>query len=188
MTVYDTAAKLPPIGVVRDRSRALAMLDAIIDGVYYDYSRRPGKSETASMRNGSGEEYDIVFTADGAFIRGVYHDSPMHDYTGGQLWPGLLEGLPPQFAPLVHEPTFCHEDGTLDATFVLWRRSGDDRWHAGEGIDLSPADDEETDPDGPGCWTSCVTAPPRSTWSTPGRSTTSSWTKAWLSRSSRCSP
>jgi hypothetical protein len=24
------------------------------------------------MRNGSGEEYDFVFTADGAFIRGVY--------------------------------------------------------------------------------------------------------------------
>ncbi|MEU4717756.1 hypothetical protein AB0F73_29435 [Micromonospora purpureochromogenes] len=148
MTVYDTAAKLPPIDVVRDRSRALAMLDSIVDGVYYDYSRRRGESEAASMRNGSGEEYDIVFTADGAFIRGVYHDSPMHNYTGGQLWPGLLEGLPPQFASLVHEPTFCHEDGTIDATFVLWRRSGDDRWHAGEGIDLSPADDEETDPDG----------------------------------------
>ncbi|MEU5943245.1 hypothetical protein ABZ807_29705 [Micromonospora sp. NPDC047548] len=100
------------------------------------------------MRNGSGEEHDIVLTADGAFIRGVYHDSPMHNHTGGQLWPGLLEGLPEQFAPLVHEPTFCHEDGTLDATFVLWRRSGDDRWHAGDGIDLSPADDEESDPDG----------------------------------------
>lgn len=110
MTVYDTAAKLPPIDVVRDRSRALAMLDTIIDG--------------------------------------VYHDSPMHNYTGGQLWPGLLEGLPQQFAPLVHEPAFCHEGGTLDATIVLWRRSADDRWHGGEGIDLSPADDEETDPDG----------------------------------------
>ena len=148
MTAYDAAAKVPPIDVLRDRSRALAMLDSTIDGVYYDYNRRRGASEVASMRNGSGEEYDIVFTADGAFIRGVYHDSPMHNYTNGQLWPGLLNGLPELFAPLVHEPTFCREDGTLDATFVLWRRSGDHRWHAGEGIDLSPADDEETDPDG----------------------------------------
>ncbi|MGN9805039.1 hypothetical protein [Micromonospora sp. L32] len=100
------------------------------------------------MRNGSGEEYNIVFTADGAFIRGTYSDSPMHMHTGGRLWPGLLDGLPAQFEPLVREPAFCYEDGTMEATFLLWRSVTDDRWHAGNEIDFSPADEEEVDPDG----------------------------------------
>lgn len=39
-------------------------------------------------------------------------------------------------------------DGVFDATFVLWRRPSDARWQAGTEIDLSPADVEETDPDG----------------------------------------
>ncbi|WP_238009531.1 hypothetical protein KZZ52_26975 [Dactylosporangium sp. AC04546] len=32
MTVYDVAAKLPPIDVLRDRCKALAVLERIIDG------------------------------------------------------------------------------------------------------------------------------------------------------------
>lgn len=140
MTVYDVAAQLPSIAVVRDRCVALAMLDVIVDGDYYTID-----GDMASMRNGSGEEYDIVFTDDGVFVRGLYHESPMFDYDG-PLWPGLLDGLPEQFQALVHEPAFCGEDGVLAATFVLWRRTADERWHAGDNIDFP--DDGEVDPDG----------------------------------------
>lgn len=148
MTVYDIAAQLPSIDVLRQRSKALAMLDAIIGGDYYTYDCAWGVDEVGSMRNGSGEEYDVVFTADGVFIRGVYHESPMFEYTDGRLWPGLLDGLPAEFQPQVTEPAFSNPDGTLNASFVLWRRVGDERWHAGDDIDFSPADDNEMDPDG----------------------------------------
>ena len=148
MTVYDIAAQLPPIDVLRQRCKALAVLDMIVGGDYYTYDRAWGPDEAASMRNGSGEEYDIVFTADGVFIRGVYHESSMFEYSGGRLWPGLLDGLPEEFRSQVTEPAFSRPDGTLQATFVLWRRTGDERWHTGADIDFSPADDDEVDPDG----------------------------------------
>ena len=148
MTVYDIAAQLPSIDVLRQRCKALAMLDAIIGGDYYTYDRTWGADEAGSMRSGSGEEYDVVFTAYGAFIRGVYHESSMFAYTNGRLWPGLLDGLPVEFRPQVTEPAFSDSDGTLNASFVLWRRVDDEQWHAGDDIDFSPADDDEVDPDG----------------------------------------
>jgi hypothetical protein len=92
VTVYDIATQLPSIEMLRQRCKALAMLDAIIGGDYYTYDRAWGANEAASMRNGSGEEYDVVFTADGVFIRGLYHESPMFEYTGEQPWPRLLDG------------------------------------------------------------------------------------------------
>jgi hypothetical protein len=148
VTVYDIATQLPSIDVLRQRCKALAMLDAIIGGDRYTYNRARGADEAASMRNGSGDEYDIVFCADGAFIRGFYHDSPMFEYADG-LWPGLLDGLPEVFQTLASEPSFrSNPDGVLDATFVLWRSSDDEQWHAGNNIDFSPADDDEVDPDG----------------------------------------
>jgi hypothetical protein len=124
------------------------MLDAIVGGDYYTYDRAWGADEAGAMRNGGGEEYDVVFTADGVFIRGVYHESPMFGHTGGRLWPGLLDGLPEEFQSQVTEPAFSDLGGTLNASFVLWRRAGDERWHAGDDIDFSPADDDEVDPDG----------------------------------------
>lgn len=148
MTVYDTATQLPSIDVLRQRCKVLAMLDAIVGGDYCTYDRAWGTDEAGLMRNGCGDEYDIVFTAGGAFIRGVYHESPMFAYTDGRLWPGLLDGLPEEFRSQVTEPAFGHPDGTLNASFVLWRRAGDKQWHAGTDIDFSPADDNEVNPDG----------------------------------------
>ena len=148
MTVYDLAAELPAVGVLRQRCQALALLDAIIDADYYDYTRSWGDGQAASMTDGSGDEYTIVFTAaGGVFIRGLYHDSPMLSKHDG-LWPGLLDGLPDEFRRQVDEPAFVGPDDTFDATFVLWRSAGDDAWHAGRDIDFSPADFDETDPDG----------------------------------------
>jgi hypothetical protein len=61
MTVQDVARRLPDIPVVRDRSRSLAMLDAILSPQwayrYYSFngSRGPAQ-ELALMRNGSGDD------------------------------------------------------------------------------------------------------------------------------------
>ncbi|WP_433040701.1 hypothetical protein [Dactylosporangium sp. CS-033363] len=155
MTVYDVAAKLPPIDVLRDRCKALAVLERIIDGgePYYAYTTRWGDDEAALMSNGSGDEWSVVFTAQGAFIRVFDHESPMTPYRDEdhELWPGLLDGLPSAFRAQVEEPAFGDEDGQFSATAVLWRRAGDDRWHAGEGIDFPPPRGPyDTDIDGSG--------------------------------------
>ncbi|WP_244220552.1 hypothetical protein [Micromonospora noduli] len=50
MTVYDIAERLPSIDVLRERCKALAMLDAVVGGDYYSYDREWGEDEAASMR------------------------------------------------------------------------------------------------------------------------------------------
>ncbi|MET7946096.1 hypothetical protein [Micromonospora sp. NPDC005324] len=138
MTVYDIAARLPSIDVLRDRCKALAVLECIVDEgePYYAYTRSWGDDEAALMNNGSGDEWAVVFTADGAFIRVFDHESAMTPYRDPdhELWPGLLDGLPAVFCPQIEEPAFGDEEGQFVATVVLWRLSGEDRWHAGEAI------------------------------------------------------
>ncbi|MET7402659.1 hypothetical protein ABZS66_55185 [Dactylosporangium sp. NPDC005572] len=153
--MYDIAARLPPIDVLRDRCKALAVLERIIDGgePYYAYTRQWGDDEAALMSNGSGDEWAVVFTAQGTFIRVFDHESPMTPYRDPdhELWPGLLDGVPPVFRPQVEEPAFGDEEGQFLATAVLWRHAGDDRWHTGENIVFPPSRGlYDTDPDGSG--------------------------------------
>lgn len=69
------------------------MLDAILGP---DWERRycsfhgrwADGEEMASMRNGSGDEYTIVFSAAGACVRGFCHESSMSPYVNdGEPWP-----------------------------------------------------------------------------------------------------
>ncbi|WP_308193476.1 hypothetical protein [Micromonospora alfalfae] len=155
MTAYDVAAQLPDIDLLRQRCKALAVLERIIDGgePYYAYTSNWGGDEAASMSNGSGDEWAVVFTADGAFIRLFDHESAMSPYRhpDHELWPGLVDGVPEVLRPHVTEPAFCDEDGQLVATTVLWRLAEDDRWHAGDGIAFPPPRPyDDNGPDGSG--------------------------------------
>ncbi|MEU7781302.1 hypothetical protein [Micromonospora parva] len=98
MTAYDVAAKLPDIDRLRQRCKALAVLERIIDGgdPYYAYTSTWGTDEAALMSNGSGDEWAVVFTPDGAFIRLFDHESAMSPYRhpDHELWPGLVDGVP----------------------------------------------------------------------------------------------
>jgi hypothetical protein len=68
-----------------------------------------------------------------------------------ELRPGLLDGIPPMFRSQVEEPAFGDERGQFLATAVLWRRAGDDRWHAGQTIVFPPPQGPyDTDLDGSG--------------------------------------
>ncbi len=144
--VYDLAAGLPPIEVLRQRVRALAVLDRILGGdfPYYAYTGW-GQDEAGLMSDGSGNEWAIVFTTDGVFIRVFDHESPMSPYRDAdhELWPGLLDGLPAVFGTQLEEPAFADEEGGFLATAVLWRLGTDDRWHAGTGIDFPGPDGSE---------------------------------------------
>lgn len=120
---------LPAPSLLKAVSKSLAVLDMIMEpdreSRYYSYlpAWRPAE-DLASMQNGSGDEYSIVFLADGAaYVRGIDHESPMSPWgNDGELWPGLIDGIPERFLTYVHEPAFwC--DGVPDMTVCLWTGS-----------------------------------------------------------------
>ncbi|MFB8771167.1 hypothetical protein [Streptomyces broussonetiae] len=94
------------------------------------------------MRNGGGDEFDIVFSPAGAYIRGFDHESPMSPHVSDSVWPGVLDSVPEVFHAQVEEPAFM--SGLPGVTFCLWRETGDARWHAGH-IDFPHG---HADPDG----------------------------------------
>ncbi|WP_367323043.1 hypothetical protein [Streptomyces sp. HUAS ZL42] len=138
MSVHELIRRLPAIPVVRDRCRAMAMLDAVMspewESRYYSFaSRWSPTEEVASMRDGSGNEYSIVFSPAGAYARGFDHESPMSPYreTPPTPWPGLFDGLPEAFRPHVAEPAFTDETETPVVTVCFWREVSDVEWRAG---------------------------------------------------------
>jgi hypothetical protein len=150
MTVYEVAAQLPEISVLRAHCRALAMLNAILSPEreyrYHSYGAHWAPAEEmASMRNGSGDEYSIVFSGAGGYIRGFDHESPMSPWAheDWELWPGVIDTVPEVFQAQVNEPAFMME-GTPSVTACLWRTTSDTRWCTGE-IEFP---DHHPDPDG----------------------------------------
>ncbi|MFI6509838.1 hypothetical protein ACIBCT_19725 [Streptosporangium sp. NPDC050855] len=95
-------------------------------------------------RVGSGDEYAIVFSAGGAYIRGFDHEAVMSPYGNDGPWPGILDSVPDSFRRWVEEPAFCDEDGMPVVTVCLWREADDEGRRVGE-IDYP---DGERDPDG----------------------------------------
>lgn len=95
----------------------------------------------ASMRNGSGDEYFVLFNSHGAIMKGFAHESPMSPWASNpeQVWPGVLDQVPNEFAEFLLEPAFS----MAEATFCLWRRNADVSWQTGH-----IAYPEEEDPDG----------------------------------------
>ena len=150
VTVHDVARRLPSIADLRDLCRSLAMLDAILcpdwEGRYHSFTAGwADGEEMASMRNGSGDEYSVVFSKAGVYVRGFAHEAPMSPYANdGEPWPGVIDDVPDAFKPYVEEPAFTDEDDVPVVTACLWREATDDQWRHGV-IDF-PA--ECSDPDG----------------------------------------
>lgn len=92
--------------------------------------------QMASMRNGSGDEYSIVFTPSGVYIRGFDHESPLSPWAQQppQVVLGLTERVPPSLRLQVAEPAFTL--GDIPAiTVCLWRESSSPVWHYGAPVD-----------------------------------------------------
>ncbi|MFD1541547.1 hypothetical protein [Nonomuraea guangzhouensis] len=127
----------------------MAVLEAILSpewsSRYHSFDAGWGLGEEmAAMRDGSGDEYSIVFSAAGAYVRGFAHEAVMSPYGDDGSWPGVLDSVPEVFRHCVEEPAFCDEDGMPVVTACLWREVGDGRWRVGE-IDYP---DGVSDPDG----------------------------------------
>ena len=154
MTAPEVAAQLPGIPAIRTRSQSLAMLDALLspEGVYRYYSfdgHWTPAVELASMRNGTGDDYSIVFSPSGAWIRVFDHESAMSPWAlePPRPWPGVLDTVPAVFQEWVREPAFILDDDIPMISACLWRQATDDRWHTGQ-IDFPAAD--SLYPDGSG--------------------------------------
>lgn len=151
MTAYDVAGRLPGVSRLRDLCRALAVLDVVLDpdgrDRYHSYDPAWATGEEVALkRDGSGNDYSIVFTASGVYVRGFDHESPMSPYVtdDGKPWPGVLDSVPELFRAQVDEPAFTDEDGTPYVTVCLWRESGDDAWRHGD-IDFPDGEHDGAD-------------------------------------------
>jgi hypothetical protein len=128
--------------------KALAMLDAAIEPEweyrYYSFNSKWSEYEQmASMRNGQGDSWFCVFGSTGVFLKGFDHESKMSPWNKEPrtVWSGVLDNVPPIFAPCVTEPAFSMGD----TTFCIWRASDGKVWETG--AILFP---EGEDPDGSG--------------------------------------
>jgi hypothetical protein len=146
MSVLELVRRLPEPDVVRRVSRALAVLDLVLNDDartrYYEFDARWSATEEAAlMRNGSGDEYSIVFSPDGMFAYGFDHESPMSPY-GNEMkpWPGLLDGVPEVFHEQRDDKAFS--DGAPRATVCFWRTTDDTSWRCGpvENVQADGAD------------------------------------------------
>ena len=102
--------------------------------------------QMASMRNGSGDDWSVTFTAAGAYLRGFDHESPLSPWarTPPSPWPGLLEPLPAELAGLAHDEAW-QLDGVTTVTVSLWRLAGESQWNVarphGSAADLDDGSD-----------------------------------------------
>ena len=130
MSIHNS---LPPIDDLRRICQSIAMLDAIYCPEwmyrYYSFNNRWGPgSQMASMRNGSGDEYFILFTKAGAAIKGFAHEYPAWNWEGhSRPLPGMFDGIPNDFDGFMREPAFSINE----TTYCYWRKYEDARWQCG---------------------------------------------------------
>jgi hypothetical protein len=120
---------LSDIPALKRLTQSLAMLDAILwpewEERYYSFNAHWAESEMmASMRNGSGDNWFLLFSQAGAVIKGFSHESPM---AAVPTWPGVLSDVPAIFGTFLSEPAFSMDD----TTFCIWRTVFDHQWQKG---------------------------------------------------------
>lgn len=132
------AAQLPEIEKLRKKCQALAMLDALIcpewEYRYFSFNSRWADGlEMASMRNGQGDDWFLLFSDAGAALKGFAHES---EVVAPDFSKRLKEVVPQDFRAFLEEPAFSMDH----ATFCYWRRATDSSWSSVFGIDKADAD------------------------------------------------
>lgn len=129
-------AALPDIATLRQRAKALAMLDAIVcpewEYRYFSYNASwfDGE-EMASMRNGSGDEWFVHFGPFGAAIKGIAHESPLAG--DSRLVEAVQRQVPPTFAAFLNEAAF-----SMDwLSYCYWRGPEDQGWQKVAAADIA---------------------------------------------------
>jgi hypothetical protein len=79
----------------------------------------------ASMKDGEGNHYFIIFFNEGAAIKGFDIDAPINEYTDKEFWKNKINQMPSQYEQFLREPAFVIDE----ATFFIWRLNDDYEWH-----------------------------------------------------------
>jgi hypothetical protein len=128
-------SRLPGVAGLRRLLKSMALLDAILcrdwHFRFYSFNARWSAGEQmGSMRNGQGDDFYALFNSAGCFLKGFAHEasmSPYRDDGSRQLWPGVIQSVPPDFADCVREPAF----NIQETTFCIWRRNRQRSWQRG---------------------------------------------------------
>jgi len=118
---------LASIETIRVRAKALAMLDAIIspewDERYYSFDTNwSAGEEMASMRNGCGDDWFILFGPFGAAIKGLDHETTIS--ADSIFAKEITKQLPESFSPFYNETAFSMDQ----ISYCYWHPREDDRW------------------------------------------------------------
>lgn len=134
---------LPTIPQLRRITKSIATLDLILEPEwqyrYYSYNANwSADEEMASMRDGSGDEWFLLFHASGwAALKGFAHESPAAGVPG--LSDALHRAVPDVYTVFAQEPAFRWDS----TTFCLWCEGPDSAWehpHAMHGLDTGVDD------------------------------------------------
>jgi hypothetical protein len=138
---------LPPINQLISRCKALAALDLILSpdwqGRHYSFNSNWSENEEmASMRNGCGDEWWIVFHRDGwAALKGLGHESLAWSRHGETLSSALQLSFPSSLREFSTEPAFLWDQ----TSFAYYRTPGDANWiRANDLAGYSPEDSGDT--------------------------------------------
>jgi hypothetical protein len=152
-------SKLPDIETLKRLCKSLATLDAIICREwayrYYSFDKNwdTAKGEAYfEMKNGEGDEFQILFCKDGCVINGQAHESAMCNWKEIEvepkmfsdklsnlfgkkkteqvqtIWQGVVDNLPTAF----HDFIFTEPIKSKGTTFCIWRLNTDTKWYIGD--------------------------------------------------------
>lgn len=138
---------LSDISTLVQRAKALAVLDLILSPEwqyrYYSFNANWSPREMmASMRDGCGDEWWLVFHSDGwAALKGLAHEAQAWARGGEALSQALIGVLPPMLRAFSEEPAFRW----TETGFAYYRLPSDSRWTRAN--DLTPFFDLEAGED-----------------------------------------
>lgn len=128
-------SSIPDISNLRKLTQSLALLDAIICPEwgyrYYSFDARWTKDTSVFfMRNGSGDEFIILFVKEGSVIKGFAHESTMSPFRKDppKIWKGVIDKLPKFFRTYLRDPGL----ELIATTFCIWRTVSDMKWKCGK--------------------------------------------------------
>lgn len=115
------------------------MLDAILcpEWQYRYYSFNCGwatGAQMASMRDGCGDDWFLLFDSVGAALKGFAHELAEDKSFGAKI----RAQVPGEFSEFLNEPAFSMHD----ATFCFWRKADDSVWGKVEGSLIEDGSDE----------------------------------------------
>lgn len=118
--------ELPSIAELEKTSKGLALVDAILmpewEYRYFSFNSQwdvEGKEMMASMRDGSGNEYFILFTENGVVGKVLFGSSKSNVSS-------YLKDIPDSFSTFKHEDAF----NLKNASLFFWREIKDNHWSA----------------------------------------------------------